>query len=335
MEVKIFPAVKGRHGIELEGWMPELADWVTDAPRAQPIRKLFRQLEGVLMKLVDRPDEVVLVLPADFAEAVVRRDPDLAGYTTERGSGTTPAKTMRVSDRIEVLLDPRWMLREQPGSSFPAANERAAKPMRYAIQHEAQHVIMKQRGSDLDNYGIEEISGWLRQRWFGCAAVALDEHRAEWNAARLSKAKPLTPADATAVLSQLGTDLAAANNRYQAAPDKVDQLAADVLSTCNVFWKACAYWGAHLRTNDVITDPPLAVTSSELWERYIGDSWSDLANGFAGVPVADLTTDPEVLHAAALHMQGAQQVSLRVMGFRYEGDSSGEAFYMDRWDFPS
>lgn len=57
----------------------------------------FEELADTLGKLVDRPDEVALVVAVSLASAVQRRQPGLA-YHSDRGTGTVAARTMRRTD---------------------------------------------------------------------------------------------------------------------------------------------------------------------------------------------------------------------------------------------
>lgn len=96
-----------------------------------------------------------------------------------------------------------------------------------------------------------------------------------------------------------------------------------------------AYWAAHFRSADHISALPADITQSLLWRRYVGDTWAGIADALSRVPVSDLATPPEALHAAALNMSAALRESLFAIGFRYTEDSSGSAFYINRPDFPS
>ena len=78
-------------------WRPELVEAFQRDPSTEAMQRGFEELADTLGGLVDRPDEVSLVVAAGLASAVQRREPG-TGYHTERGTGTVAARTMKRAD---------------------------------------------------------------------------------------------------------------------------------------------------------------------------------------------------------------------------------------------
>jgi len=76
-------------------WRPELVEEAFQRdPSTEAMQRGFEELADTLGGLVDRPDEVSLVLAVGLASAVQRREPG-TDYHTERGTGTVAARTMK------------------------------------------------------------------------------------------------------------------------------------------------------------------------------------------------------------------------------------------------
>lgn len=331
------PATPTRCRIDLEGWDPQNAKEVWSDPRPEALQRGFIELAELLAQLVDDPAVVTLVIPVDVAEAVQRRDPDRP-YTLERGSGLVGGRTMPMPDgRIDVIINAGWLLAFDE-SNLPILNREPMKVIRRGLVHEAQHVVMHQRGSGLDEYGSDAVEGMFNRQLAAHAAKLFDEHRAEWQAIRLTEPQPPTASDAIDVLEALGRQLASANQAYQASPDgpdAVQNLAAGVFTACEPFWTSLGYWTAQHRADDAnIADLPAEIAALPLWQRYGGDVWSLLQDSLRTLPVEDLTTRGEVLSAAAQLVAATLTSSLATIGFRYEDNDGGAAFYITRFDFP-
>lgn len=325
------PAASKCCAIDLDGWRPDLAYWLWNDVTARPLRAVFQDLATRLTGLVDRPSDVTLVIAVNFAEAVMRRDASVQ-YSTTRGSGRVGGRTMpREDSRIDVLIDGNCLVDvDRDGRMIPKSA--GVELIRRTIQHEAQHVVMSQRGSGFEAYGRDKVSGLIDVHMFDFASVVLDEHRAEWGAISLSTQEDPSVSAVADVLSALGAQLAVVDAAFQRSRD-VHTLMEDTLVACQPFWVSMAYWAAQYRSPQSISPPPYEILQMPLWKRYVGDSWTALSDAFCRVPVADLSTDPEVLHEAALVMAAALRSSLLVVGFRYVEDGAGSAFYIDRYDF--
>jgi hypothetical protein len=73
------------------------------------------------------------------------------------------------------------------------------------------------------------------------------------------------------VLGHLGSALAAADARYQAAPAAVATLMEDVYSACAPYWTWMAHWAAQFRGNRVLVGAE--IQNLNLWKRYVGSTW--------------------------------------------------------------
>ncbi|WP_038170858.1 hypothetical protein [Tomitella biformata] len=319
--------------IDLDGWKPGLVQALWNDPDMHGVRTAIRSLASLLASLVERPEEVTLVVAIDLAEAVMRRDPSRP-YTTDRGSGMVGGRTMQVDDgRIDVIFDANWLVALDENRRL-IPNQAGIALMNRSITHEAQHVIMAQCGSDLTAYGRSKIPGFMNVHMFDAASNALDEHRAECGAIKLAGKKPPTRGDVEDVLGALGGQLSVVDAAYRTSRN-APQLAYGAMDACGSVWVAMAYWAAAHRTGDGITPLPAEITDSTLWHRYVGDTWDAIASAMCLVPVSDLATPPDVLHSVALTMSAALRESLNTIGFHYTDDETGSAFYVHRHDFPS
>jgi hypothetical protein len=114
-------------------------------------------------------------------------------------------------------------------------------------------------------------------------------------------------------------------------PAAVSTLLEDVYSACAAYWTWMAYWAAQFRGNGLKL--PAEIEHLSLWRRYVGP-WTGLIQGLADTPVEDLGTPGDTLRAAAARIANWVSSSLQHIGFRHVKDAAGEAFYIDRFDFP-
>lgn len=328
----VVPATQGRCRIALEDWPSGIAKQVWSAPELRPIGQVFYQLAERLARLVDDSGAVTLVVALDFPKAVIARDPGRS-YTLERGSGMVGGKTMRREEgRIDVLIDPGWLVGSESGHLFLKTDSVAL--MERSITHEAQHVTMLQRGTGFDCYDHTRIEGRIRPYLFDVAAVMCDEHRAECNAIEWTDRVLPTADDVTSVLADLGKALTAAEAKYQLNLD-VDALMTDVLSACAPFWISLAYWTAQYRRTDSIGSFSSEVTNLSLWQRYVGESWVWIADALSLVPVSNLAGDPQKLQHSAEHVARVLASSLEIIGFTFTDTPDDPAFHIVNFSYPS
>lgn len=336
---------RSRCQVVLEDFRPEVAAaiWADRSPNA--LRVAFDDFAELLASLVDRPDEVTLVIPVDVRQAVMRRDPSIS-YALERGSGMVGGRTMERDDGgFDVIINGNYLGASDGRGGFKvtAAGQPTFDPvsfdlLRRGIAHEAQHVIMGQRGTGFDDYQPDAVpDGTAARRLFEVARKVCDEHRAQWNAASVMGAEPPSAGDVLDVLCHLGGAIAAADMRYQRSnltPDDVGQLRNEVYTACVAYWTQVAYWVAEYRQGDAIGDVPDGITRLAIWRRYVGPTWQSLTCALSRLPVT-LTTSSHSLHQAAQGVAMAVSESLKHIGFRHIDEPQGQAFYVDRHDFPS
>lgn len=321
----------------------DFADALRRDPSNDAMHRGFEDLADTLGRLVDRPDEVSLVVAVRLASAVQRRQPG-AAYHTDRGTGAVAARTMRRADgHVDVIIESGFLTEVDANgqgrftaAGLPQLSRRGLAQMRKTIIHEAQHATMHQRNSGYDQFELSKHASDYPRWDYAVAAKILDEYRAEWNAAQQDSRQPPSTKDVLDVLEHLGAELAAADARYQAAPTPVAvvTLMEDVYNACAAYWTWMAYWAAQFRGNGVRVNTEIQNLNS--WKRYVGPTWEGLIQILDEVPIEDLGAPEARLRQAAARVarQWVPQ-SLRQIGFRHVVGPGSEAFYIDRHDFPS
>jgi hypothetical protein len=321
----------------------DFAEGLRRDPSTEAMQRGFEELADTLGKLVDRPDAVALVVAVSLASAVQRRQPG-AAYHSDRGTGTVAARTMRRADgRIEVIIESGFLTKVDAygqgrftAAGQPQLSRRGLAQMRKTIIHEAQHATMHQRNSGYDQFEVSEHASNYPRWDYAVAAKILDEYRAEWNAAQHDSRQPPSVTDVLDALEHLGSELAAADARYQAVPTPVAvaTLMEDVYNACAAYWTWMAYWAAQFRGNQVLVGAE--IQNLNLWKRYVGPTWAGLYQILDEVPIEDRgATEVRLRQAAARVARQWVPQSLRQIGFRHEVVPGGEAFYIDHHDFPS
>ena len=105
----------------LEDWHPEVEAAIWADPSPDALRTGIDALAELLTSLVDRPDDVTLVLPVDVSQAVLRRDPSVHD-AVERGAGNVGGRTMlRKDGRVEVIVDSNSLINADSSGFKPTA----------------------------------------------------------------------------------------------------------------------------------------------------------------------------------------------------------------------
>jgi hypothetical protein len=321
----------------------DFAEGLRRDPSTEAMQRGFEELADTLGKLVDRPDEASLVVAVSLASAVQRRQPGVA-YHSDRGTGAVAARTMRRADgRVEVIIESSFLTEVDAygqgrftAAGQPQLSRRGLAQMRKTIIHEAQHATMHQRNSGYDQFEVGEHAGDYPRWDYAVAAKILDEYRAEWNAAQHDSRQPPSVNDVLDVLGHLGSELAAADARYQAEPDPaaVATLMEDVYNACAAYWTWMAYWAAQFRGNQILVGAE--TQNLNLWKRYVGSTWEGLIQILDEVPIEDLgAPEAKLRQAAARVARHWVPQSLHHTGFRHVVTTGGEAFYIDHHNFPS
>jgi hypothetical protein len=249
----------------------------------------------------------------------------------------------RTDGDIEVIIESGFLTEVDAygqgrftAAGQPQLSRRGLAQMRKTIIHEAQHATMHQRNSGYDQFEVSKHASDYPRWDYAVAAKILDEYRAEWNAAQHDSRQPPSVNDTLDVLEHLGSELAAADARYQAAPTPVAvaTLMEDVYNACAAYWTWIAYWAAQFRGNQILVGAE--IQNLNLWKRYVGSTWAALIQILDEVPIEDLgAPEAKLRQAAARVARHWVPQSLHQIGFRHVVTPGGEAFYIDHYDFPS
>lgn len=328
----------------LEDWHPdvEAAIWADPSPDA--LRIGIDALAELLTSLVDRPNDVTLVLPVDVPNAVMRRDPSVQ-QAMERGVGTVGGRTMlRIDGGVEVIVDANSLINSD-GSGFkptaaglPSVSPDGVQLLRRTVVHEAQHAMMELQGSGLGGYRHQSTWHGAPNFQFAVARKMCDEHRAQWNAVQVFGTAAPTAGDVLDVLCPMGQGLAEAVGRFQQSrrePIDIKRLKDDVYAACIPLWTWVAYWAAEYREGGEIGEMPGQIARLKAWQRYVGPTWETMAGALSQLPVT-LAASPDALHQGARRVAVAVRASLEYIGFRHQDSATfNELLRIARHDFPS
>lgn len=328
----------------LEDWHPDVEAAIWSDPSPDALRIGIDALAELLTSLVDRPDDVTLVLPVDVPKAVMRRDPSVHD-AVEQGSGRVGGRTMlRKDGHVEVIVDANSLINADSSGFKPtAAGLPSVKPdglqmLRRIVAHEAQHAIMELQGSGLVAYRHQSTWQGAPNLQFAVARKMCDEHRAEWNAVQVVGAAAPTAGDVLDVVCPMGQELAAAVDRFERSnrePIDIKRLKDDVYAAGIPLWTWVAYWAAEYREGNEISEVPGEIARLKVWQRYVGPTWQTMARALSQLPVA-LAASPDALHQAARRVAVAVGESLEYIGFHHQDSVTlNELFRIARQDFPS
>ncbi len=320
-------------GILMDRWVYDRPEVVrTDLPMAIAFRREVVDLRKRLDSLIDTPDGVLLIISGAFVDTIRARYPKQEAYGDVRGSGLVGGRTAQVGDHIEVVLNGCFLLTGDADGGG-VVNEQGFQLTGNTLTHEAQHVIMHQRGTVIDDMDLSEVTGYASGRLAYAGLRIADEYRAEAAAYPL-RTGPREKFGFGVAAAAAATDINKALDIYDENGD-VYGLMARVLNACQPLWVGLAYFAASLRKPDktVGTLPP-ALGKSRLWVRYIGPIWPQLANVFALIPDARQDCPPELLQGIAVGMIKVARSLLLQMGFTFEDEGDGAEFLIQRRDFP-
>lgn len=260
-------------------------------------------------------DRIELVIAGDMTVSCRRRlvHSDAETYSTSRGSGVVAGKTMGDAERQFIVM--------------PAANFiRRAEPVAVrTARHEALHAAMIQRNEDVNSFVFPEEHRTAPDSFLAPTAWNF------WNEFRVENAlsKQGHPAhaigEATAerlanTLADLVPGLAGVANK-PTLPDRV-RASIDAIDPLVV---ALAYLaGAH---HSPYAEDLTFVGNSDLWRRYIGTGWDQLANVALSIPPADQPAPSQALIDLFLKLCAAVHDLYRVVGYEFSDDGDGV-----RWD---
>ena len=322
-------------GIVMDQWIHDRDEVVrADSAAAVEFRTALVGLRHRLDSLIDTPEGVNLVITAEMTETVRGRNPDYETFTDVRGSGTVGGKTMVLGERIDVILNGGWLL-TLGGDGF-VVNKPAIQMAGNTLAHEAQHVVMHQRGTCIDDVDRAGLSGRATLNLYEYGLRIADEYRAEAAAFPL-RTGPVEKSGFGVMASAMATDIVKALAAYD--EEKLDEreLMIAVMGACAPLWVGLSYLAASLRKPDGSIAPlPPALAKSRLWVRYVGDLWPKLAGIFKVIPDATQECSAELLKVIARGMVEVARALLGQVGFTLiDGDSKDTAmFLITRRDFP-
>jgi hypothetical protein len=135
------------------------------------MRRQMREYRALVTRLVDRPDTVELIMSLDLARTVDRLEGREDSYVTERGEhGRVAGRTLALEDRIVIILDACNLFADPGPARRLMFNPVGAHLMTHYATHEAQHALIRQRGTH--SYGEPPPNSGVAGYWFHhCAAL--------------------------------------------------------------------------------------------------------------------------------------------------------------------
>jgi hypothetical protein len=117
--------------------------------------------------------------------------------------------------------------------------------------------------------------------------------------------------DVHLTLEKLDDELDAITEQYSTGGD-FDGLCVDIVEASVKLWFAISWWSA---LYSVMEEPiPDALADNRLWQRYVGDTWSDVFLVLQALPVVDLMCEPDEFDDVVQGLLPVLQASLRRIG---------------------
>ena len=303
-----------------------------DSPQGESANKLIAELLGILQLPSVDPAAVTLVLAGEFTASVqCRLDAGADAYTTDRLGGMVGAKTMpRADGSIDVIVPAALVL----SLNDPDEAERALREhlLLYTVEHEAQHVGMRQRGEALHDAGRPLGRGQAHIYLCASAGVVLEEHRAELVAA--TRRPPANPhwqsvPDHLARLVEAFRD--AVELRYPG--ESMDRPMATSFGAAHDAWVVAAYMAANQRAGGDIGAVPPELQADLLWQEDVAPHWQAFSAWCSGVPAGDDSVDRATLEAVLIELADLQSKWFVTTGFGLHDVPAGMYFDVHRHDF--
>ncbi|WP_404442826.1 hypothetical protein LG315_08335 [Microbacterium marinum] len=268
-------------GIDPETWIPTLEVNVARAILA--------------LAAVDMA-KVVLVVSGDMVTSIRERLPEHQrdAFSDERGAGTLGGKTMCVGDEVHVLM-PFWlyaeteaaaaMMPEDEAEEFRAGAGARIALARRTVVHEAQHVLMTQKGEA--GFDITD-SARARRDFLFLAHDVIDEYRAE-----LGVAADLRAAFEYEVAAETLPAFREGLRREVTAYERhrnVETLMYGVLAQAQHAWKALANVAAARRVGAVYEQISASGTD---WSRLAAPYWARFEALLSSAPAPAEHFEPE------------------------------------------
>ncbi|MGS0688762.1 hypothetical protein ACVBEQ_27025 [Nakamurella sp. GG22] len=260
----------------------------------------------------------------DLARTVNRLECRDDVYVTDRGEqGRVAGRTLVLEDRIAVILDAGNLLAPNPSPGrLLSFNSTGARYVKDTLIHEAQHVLIRQRGT----YAYGELpaargvaSNFFRQ----CAVLVLDEYRAVAGARNCGTTSAVRARNVIEGLEVLDRSLDAAHSNYLTDRD-LRTLRNQVCMFAQVFWVNSLAYFAGGRPADAVF--PATMVRNALWQAYVGETWPPLEAILHRAPRSDArATDrsSDLLPTLVNELAKLLDLSLRQFGFAFEDSADG------------
>lgn len=279
-------------GVVVEGNRRSQIAQALHRPERHLLRNKVADLGGLMSGIVDRPQEVALVIAADYTVSYEAHSPagepaSLWGEAFKTGAASTSENSDSV---VTVLLNSNQLAPLISGTM----TQREHIALDQIIVHEAQHVLQFQRGSW---GGVEDATVFdpYTTMLVDIAATMCDEYSADWHVIRTTGLVRTVDVDVVMTLNELDLALAAACASFRIDHD-FHRLCVAVISACADLWLGVTYW-ASLYGAMAARIPP-ALNHDPLWRKYVHNTWREAVEVLHQLPVADLTCQPHEFDTA-------------------------------------
>jgi hypothetical protein len=301
--------------VHLEGWPSDVIARAQRNLSPQKLCDVLLRMTSRMAGLVDRSDEVTLIVAADFAAAVRARlqtDEHLAADQREWTDDPNCAGcTLAPSEdgKISVVIKGTWIADLIAETRSLTVEEDIDLDL--LVVHEAQHVLQFQRGSWGGSNDIEENADHFFTLLEDVAAKMCDEYGACWHEVRITGLS-FDPAEhAMLILDNLGNELDRVCQQYGGSSD-FGRLCMLVVESCTKLWMGITYWSA---IYSAVDEPiPDELVDDVLWRRYVDKTWGCVFAILQTLPVTDLMVDPDEFDSVVKHLVIALQASLGTVG---------------------
>lgn len=292
--------------------------------------ELLDLCRAILAALAPRPEEVTLVLAANFVESVKSRLPrSLRGaYSDVRGSGLVAGKTMTVDGGVHVVLPATNFLapdaligavEENERQEFISSLPELERQSRRTVLHEAQHVIMQQESEDDLTFAD---APWARRHFLSVAFQVMNEYRAELGVISSFRSDDETQFPIEYLVA-LRSKLISIDVIYQQDRD-VNTLAEHVLNEAMNLWKALAYLSAARRVLGIDSEPIIKEDHRGLWAIMGEAQWNAFEETLRSVVSAHTRTSRGNREDAASGLADVLESWLEQLGYTWKDSEDRE-----------
>jgi hypothetical protein len=274
-----------------------------------------------LASVVERPDEVRVIVAADFEQAVRDRvsDPEYAAaYTAERLFGRAAAKTISQDDGSTDLVIDAWLLSK---NNAPQGHD-----IERLFHHEALHIAVHQRGEQSNDLRLRANHALNSNRgYFGAVAgVMIEEYRTE----RALCEAGTWPHDS--YLSGFDEAVEAFREacwdgvclRYPGEP--IDRCCSTVLNAFHHLATYTGYVAAEMLASNRTRTPSLNRGNAD---RLLGPPWDAVVDALAAIPPATTPVARDQADKIAWEMADDVERWLDHVGFTLRDLPDGGAYF--------